>query len=38
MQTLDMSLRVLYRKGMIGKEEVLSRALEPESILGKGEE
>lgn len=37
MQTLDMSLRVLYRKGMIGKEEVLNRALEPESILGKGE-
>lgn len=37
MQTLDMSLRMLYRKGMISKEEVLNRAREPENILGRGE-
>jgi len=33
MQTLDMSLRTLYQKGLISKEEVLNRANDPESLL-----
>ncbi|HHW40740.1 MAG TPA: type IV pilus twitching motility protein PilT [Syntrophomonadaceae bacterium] len=35
MQTLDMSLRELYQKGIIGRDEVLNRARDPE-ILMKG--
>jgi twitching motility protein PilT len=37
MQTLDMSLRILYQKGMISRDEVLNRACEPENILRRGE-
>jgi twitching motility protein PilT len=33
MQTLDMSLRALYQKRAISKDEVLNRASDPESIL-----
>lgn len=33
MQTLDMSLRLLYQKKMISKEEVLNRAHDPETII-----
>lgn len=33
MQTLDMSLRQLYLKRMINKEEVLNRAVDPDSLL-----
>lgn len=33
MQTLDMSLKMLYQKGVISAEEVLNRASDPESIL-----
>ncbi|MEW5899761.1 MAG: type IV pilus twitching motility protein PilT, partial [Bacillota bacterium] len=33
MQTLDMSLRTLYQKKMISKEEVLNRAHDPETII-----
>lgn len=33
MQTLDMSLRRLYQKKIISREEVLNRALDPEIIL-----
>ncbi|HBQ28550.1 MAG TPA: type IV pili twitching motility protein PilT [Desulfotomaculum sp.] len=33
MQTLDMSLRLLYQKKIISREEVLNRAYDPETIL-----
>lgn len=33
MQTLDMSLRVLYQKKIISKDEVLNRAVDPEAII-----
>ena len=33
MQTLDMSLRQLYQKKIISREEVLHRAYDPESLL-----
>lgn len=33
MQTLDMSLRALYQKKIISKEEVLNRARDPETVL-----
>ncbi len=33
MQTLDMSLRNLYKKKMISREEVLNRAFDPESLI-----
>ena len=33
MQTLDMSLRLLYQKRVISKEEVVNRASDPESLL-----
>ncbi|OPZ72125.1 MAG: Twitching mobility protein [Firmicutes bacterium ADurb.Bin456] len=33
MQTLDMSLRQLYLKGLISREEVLHRARDPENLL-----
>lgn len=33
MQTLDMSLRALYQKKIISREEVLNRARDPETVL-----
>lgn len=33
MQTLDMSLRALYQRGIISREEVLHRAHDPETVL-----
>ncbi len=33
MQTRDMALRSLYQRGIISREEVLNRAVDPESIL-----
>jgi len=33
MQSLDMSLRLLYQKGIISKEEVMNRSHDPESLL-----
>lgn len=32
MQTMDTSLRLLYQKGMISKEELLNRARDPETL------
>lgn len=32
MQTMDTSLRLLYQKGLISREEVLNRARDPESV------
>ncbi|MGB9792533.1 MAG: hypothetical protein ACPLTR_08165 [Thermacetogeniaceae bacterium] len=33
MRTLDMSLRELYQKGIISRDEALSRARDPEAFL-----